>query len=88
MSYAKRPSGSSLKRDDATAPRAPYAQRRHSPRRSLAITRVAACSEKPSTNADNGAACKIDRCGDGLVNNAGAEQCDDGNAIDSDGCTA
>jgi hypothetical protein len=38
MSYAKRPLGSSLQRDDATAPRAPYAQRRHNPRRSLAIT--------------------------------------------------
>ena len=49
------PSGNSLKRDDATALRAPYAQRRYKPRRSLAITRVAACSEKPLMNADNGA---------------------------------
>jgi hypothetical protein len=54
MSYAKRPSGSSLKRDDATAPRAPEAHSRHRQRRSLAITRVAACNQKPSMNADNG----------------------------------
>ncbi len=31
------------------------AHSRHNPRRSLAITRVAACNEKPSMNADNGA---------------------------------
>ena len=44
--YAKRPSsGSSLRRDDPTAPRAPEAHSRHRPRRSLAITRVAACNE-------------------------------------------
>eukprot|EP00961_Rhodomonas_salina_P180489 2436330-Rhodomonas_salina.1 len=26
-------------------------------------------------------------CGDGVVNDAGAEECDDGNSIDADGCT-
>ena len=31
--------------------------------------------------------CIIETCGDGTVNNSGAEQCDDGNNIADDGCS-
>jgi cysteine-rich repeat protein len=30
----------------------------------------------------------LEVCGDGVVNNAGAEACDDGNTIDGDGCSS
>ncbi|MDP2342596.1 MAG: DUF4215 domain-containing protein [Deltaproteobacteria bacterium] len=39
-------------------------------------------------NADGCTACIVDVCGDGIVNNAGTEACDDGNGQGSDGCTA
>lgn len=34
------------------------------------------------------AACRIEVCGDGIVNNAGTEACDDGNLTDGDGCSS
>ncbi|MEZ4382837.1 MAG: DUF4215 domain-containing protein [Nannocystaceae bacterium] len=33
------------------------------------------------------ATCKVESCGDGVVNNGDAEQCDDGNDVNTDDCT-
>src|SRR6185369_1491204 len=35
-----------------------------------------------------GHSCKLERCGDGLVQFSRGEQCDDGNTADGDGCDA
>lgn len=31
--------------------------------------------------------CRLERCGDGAINNAGKEECDDGNTNNDDGCS-
>ena len=48
-----------------------------------------ACDDGNETDGDGcSAACVDERCGDGVVNDAGAEACDDGNAEDGDGCSS
>jgi cysteine-rich repeat protein len=48
-----------------------------------------ACDDGNSSSGDGcTSACVLERCGDGALNNGGAEQCDDGNSSSGDGCSA
>ncbi|MBK7830698.1 DUF4215 domain-containing protein [Nannocystis sp.] len=47
------------------------------------------CDDGNNTNGDGCTAmCKLEKCGDGVDNNADKEECDDGNMVDTDLCTS
>jgi len=48
-----------------------------------------ACDDGNLINGDGcSAACVVESCGDGVINNSGNEACDDGNFANGDGCTS
>jgi len=47
------------------------------------------CDDGNLANGDGcTSSCTVEFCGDGIVNNGGAEACDDGNTVDGDGCSS